>query len=73
MGVNRRRDLAANLTPRFPPGKAYVPHVPHPPQQAFLLLSFVPEVFYGGAAGGGKSDAGLMSSLQFADVPIGRS
>lgn len=69
MGVNRRRDLAASLTPRFPPGKAYVPHVPHPPQQAFLLCSFVPEVFYGGAAGGGKSDAGLMASLQFADVP----
>lgn len=69
MGVKSRRELAQQLTPRFPPGKTYVPHVPHPPQQAFLLLSFVPEVFYGGAAGGGKSDAGLMSSLQFADVP----
>lgn len=46
-----------------------MPHVPHPPQQAFLLLNFVAEAFYGGAAGGGKSDAGLMGALQFADVP----
>lgn len=55
--------------PRFAEGTSYVPHVPHPPQQAFLLLSHVPEVFYGGAAGGGKSDAGLMGALQYADVP----
>ncbi len=27
------------------------------------------EAFYGGAAGGGKSDALLMSALQFADIP----
>lgn len=69
MGKTRRQALTDSLTPRFPAGKRYVPHVPHPPQQAFLLLSFIPEVFYGGAAGGGKSDAGLMSSLQFSDVP----
>ncbi len=69
MGSTRRSRLQADLTPRFPPGKTYIPHVPHPPQQAFLLLSFIHEVFYGGAAGGGKSDAGLMGSLQYADVP----
>lgn len=69
MGHRRRSELAADLTPRFAPGKRYVPHVPHPPQQAFLLLSFLAEVFYGGAAGGGKSDAGLMGALQYADVP----
>lgn len=69
MGHKQRSRLAADLTPRFPAGKGYVPHVPHPPQQAFLLLSFIAEVFYGGAAGGGKSDAGLMGSLQYADVP----
>lgn len=63
-----RADLAARLTPRFAPG-GYVPHVPHPPQQVFLLLSRVAEVFYGGAAGGGKSDAVLMGALQYADVP----
>lgn len=69
MGSTRRRTLAEQLTPRFPAGKSYVPHVPHPPQQAFLLLSHLAEVFYGGAAGGGKSDAGLMGALQFVDVP----
>lgn len=69
MGSTRRNRLAAELTPRFPVGKPYIPHVPHPPQQAFLLLSFVAEAFYGGAAGGGKSDAGLMAALQYADVP----
>lgn len=69
MGFRRRQALAADLTPRFPPGKRYVPHVPHPPQQAFLLLNFLSEVFYGGAAGGGKSDAGLMAALQYVDVP----
>jgi predicted phage terminase large subunit-like protein len=69
MGFTRRSQLAADLTPRFPAGKSYIPHVPHPPQQAFLLLNFLSEVFYGGAAGGGKSDAGLMAALQYADVP----
>lgn len=37
-------------------------------QRAFLLLN-QREVFYGGAAGGGKSDALLMAALQYADVP----
>lgn len=54
LGTGGRRVLARNLAPRFPPDKHYIPHVPHPPQQAFLLLNQFPEVFYGGAAGGGK-------------------
>lgn len=69
MGPSRRAELADDLAPRFPTGGGFIPHVPHPPQQAFLLLSFVAEVFYGGAAGGGKSDAGLMAMLQYVDVP----
>ena len=37
-------------------------------QAAFLSLP-VMEAFYGGAAGGGKSDALLRAGVQYADVP----
>jgi hypothetical protein len=57
--------LAASLTPRT---NSFVPHRPEPPQAAFLLLD-CEEAFYGGAAGGGKSDALLMAALQYVDVP----
>lgn len=46
----------------------YVPHEPTPKQRAFLILP-QREAFFGGAAGGGKSDALLMAALQFVDVP----
>lgn len=56
----------------------YIPHdplLPHPDtgkrnirQAAFLLLEDL-EAFYGGAAGGGKSDALLMGALQYVDYP----
>lgn len=47
----------------------FCPHLPHPgPQQRFLDLD-CEEAFYGGAAGGGKSDALLMAALQYVDQP----
>jgi hypothetical protein len=38
-------------------------------QQVGLLLSHVPDVLFGGAAGGGKSSWLLHAALQYADVP----
>lgn len=46
----------------------YIPHTPSVKQYAFLLLPHG-EAMFGGAAGGGKSDALLMAGLQYADVP----
>ena len=57
------------LRSRFVPKMTkYSPHTPTPKQQAFLLLNNL-EAFYGGAAGGGKSDALLMAALQYVDMP----
>lgn len=47
---------------------SYIPHVPHPRQRLFLMLPHM-EAFFGGAAGGGKSDALLMAALQYVDIP----
>lgn len=47
----------------------YSPHRPTERQQMFLDLRDEMEVFYGGAAGGGKSDALLMAALEYVHVP----
>jgi hypothetical protein len=46
----------------------YCPHTPTVKQQAFLRCN-EREAMFGGAAGGGKSDALLMAALQHVDVP----
>jgi hypothetical protein len=46
----------------------WCPHKPHAKQMAFLALDGL-EALYGGAAGGGKSDALLMAALQHVHVP----
>lgn len=53
------------MTPKL---NKYMPHTPTNKQAAFLLLDNR-EAFYGGAAGGGKSDALLMAALQYVDEP----
>lgn len=63
------RALLEALTPRMPPGILPEGHTElHPPQQAFLLLDDL-EAFYGGAAGGGKSEALLKGAVQYVDFP----
>lgn len=59
------KKLGQLVTPKL---SKYILHQPTPKQTAFLLLD-CEEAFYGGAAGGGKSDALLMAALQYVDVP----
>ena len=47
--------------------RGYLPHSPTPKQAEFLQLT-CREAFYGGSAGGGKSDALLMAALQYVCV-----
>ena len=65
MTPKQRETIARAATPKW---TRYIPHAPTPKQRAFLLLN-CREAFFGGAAGGGKSDALLMAALQYVDVP----
>ncbi|MFA7018524.1 MAG: phage terminase large subunit [Sphaerochaetaceae bacterium] len=65
MSYHDWQELEKLTTPRL---TKYIPHSPSPKQAAFLLLENL-EGFYGGAAGGGKSDALLMAALQYVDIP----
>lgn len=62
---SEQEKLAKLLTPKM---TKYIVHQPYPKQAAFMLLEGK-EAFYGGAAGGGKSDALLMCALQYVDTP----
>ena len=53
--------------PRWTPNR-FLPHIPTAPQLAFLSLT-EREALYGGAAGGGKSDALLMDALAWIGYP----
>ena len=72
--MDRRTTWTANKLRSFdldvfaPRVNRFIPHTPTPRQAALLLLD-CREAFYGGAGGGGKSDALLMAALQYADVP----
>jgi predicted phage terminase large subunit-like protein len=65
METRNTSDSRISLEPRM---NGFISHRPTTRQAAFLLLDCL-EAFYGGAGGGGKSDALLMAALQYADVP----
>lgn len=58
----------ATVTQTLNRNREFIPHSPTIKQALFLGLS-CREAMYGGAAGGGKSDALLMAAAQYVDVP----
>lgn len=64
LGGTDTKLLLKKLQPRV---NKYMAHYPMPKQAVFMNLN-CKEAFYGGAAGGGKSDCLLMDALQYVDV-----
>jgi predicted phage terminase large subunit-like protein len=60
--------MARQLLTRTVLTNSYIPHTPTSRQAVYLTLP-IREALFGGAAGGGKSDALLMAALQYTDVP----
>ena len=63
-----RREAQAALLARTILDNPYIPHRPTL-KQAMMLVAPEREILFGGAVGGGKSDAMLMAALQYAQVP----
>jgi predicted phage terminase large subunit-like protein len=68
--VEPEQTLAGGVKPPegVPAWSKYIPHSPTEKQRQFLALT-CKEAMFGGAAGGGKSDALLMAALMFVEVP----
>ena len=71
--LSQSRDPAPGSPPELAmgftlPPRRYCPHKPTPMQTAFLLCPR-PEVFFGGAAGPGKTEALLMGAVQLVEHP----